>query len=366
MSTIMADSAPRIAGEQSSPSPFVRRSTVATAARVRKYTIWRWGRGAVASVAIHMLLAAALARVSFRDPFRFPRRELPLTMAPAVEEIEVREFTQIVLADADSPDDMAASAADRNQDSLVALRVPDVEVFLPKGQLETATVPTEPVLFHESVLASVTFLKTPLGVDQGFTELAPDVDEGSENVVSGTLEDDAPQVGTVEGAIGSIGDGSTTYVYVMDCSSRMRGEKWAAARRELTEALRGIGPESHFYVILFNSESQRMFNRHSPEPEPVPATPANLRRVETWLNRVALQGDARVERGLVHALQIKCAGLFLISGGQFSDSALSFVRSNQGAERRTAIHAIGVGEGSRRGFLEQISRTSGGTFRVAD
>ena len=73
-------------------------------------------------------------------------------------------------------------------------------------------------------------------------------------------------------------------VFVLDTSGSMGGFPIDKARETMMLALDGLYPQDTFNVITFAGDTQILF------PEPVPATPENLRKAKKFLSPNAERG----------------------------------------------------------------------------
>ena len=91
------------------------------------------------------------------------------------------------------------------------------------------------------------------------------------------------------------------FVFVVDCSRSMAGERWQLACLELDAAINRLQPEPLFYVVLFDGGVHRMFHHDDREAALFPATQQNKDRFREWLAAAQLGPETRP------FLSVKCA-----------------------------------------------------------
>ena len=85
-------------------------------------------------------------------------------------------------------------------------------------------------------------------------------------------------------------------VFVMDCSGSMSGEPITLAKNAVRYALQNLNPDDTFQIIRF-SESASPFS-----PEPLLATPENIRRGLSYINGLNGEGGTMMIEGIKAAL----------------------------------------------------------------
>ncbi|MBL9125857.1 MAG: hypothetical protein JNG90_19605 [Planctomycetaceae bacterium] len=151
------------------------------------------------------------------------------------------------------------------------------------------------------------------------------------------------------------------FVYIVDASGSMFGRRFAKAHAELVNSLSALDEHQSFYVIFFNFTD---YPQYFPLPEDnlAPMSPKNLQRVCDWMaQNVIPQGETVPNSAISRALALAPDAIFLLSDGEFHDSAAEVVmRENY---RRVPIHAIAFESELGAFSLGQIARLTGGTYR---
>jgi len=159
------------------------------------------------------------------------------------------------------------------------------------------------------------------------------------------------------------------FVFVVDCSLSMMGDKWATACRELSESLDRLSPEQHFYVIFFDGKSHRMFSDRGFAKAMLPATQPNIARLRNWLGTVRLGYNTSPCLSVMFALTLKPDAIFLLSDGEFSDPTAAKLRKknvaviNGRTAPRVAVHTIGLRSLDGKKMLTRIARENSGSYR---
>lgn len=158
------------------------------------------------------------------------------------------------------------------------------------------------------------------------------------------------------------------FVFIVDCSRSMTGQKWDDATSELLAALDRLGEDKSFYVIFFDGESHPMFDPKSPEPDLVQATQENLRRFRQWLATVQLGFHTRPAGAVSTALTLAPDAIYLLSDGEFEDQTAALlrdknlVRVNRVRSPQVIVHTIGFHSRHGQKVLERIAKENGGRY----
>jgi hypothetical protein len=163
------------------------------------------------------------------------------------------------------------------------------------------------------------------------------------------------------------------FVFVVDNSSSMKGGRLEAATAELLNATNALSPRQSFYVIFVSDQPYPMFFPQR-EPDLVPATPQNKKRLAEWLPKAILASGNN--RKLIDAMDMAAAlrphAVFLLWDGDMKysekvrlDVMTHLTRPNQWG---FTIHTLGMGVTSldAEQNLTTIAQAHGGTFRRVD
>lgn len=173
------------------------------------------------------------------------------------------------------------------------------------------------------------------------------------------------------------GDGNTsfmnisgvgqTFVYVIDTSSSMDGNRLKLAQSQLKASLRLLQPNQKFAVILYNEATQRLKPRRRAEEDFYAASELNVRLIEDEIDRIKSSLGTMHMPALLEALSSKPDVIYFLTDGaepELSPADLREIARNCG---KTTIHVIQFSDGSltkrETSWLERLARQSNGEFR---
>jgi hypothetical protein len=127
-------------------------------------------------------------------------------------------------------------------------------------------------------------------------------------------------------------------------------------------------------VIFFDIDALRMFTTDNKEPEnrPVPATAANIRKLEQWLPTVENERRTDPYDAVKFALEMLPDAIFILSDGQFTDGGRTvryLAEKNiiddpaEGYRPKVVIHTIGFYSKDGEVTLKGIAEAYKGTYR---
>ena len=135
-------------------------------------------------------------------------------------------------------------------------------------------------------------------------------------------------------------------------------------------AVRRLRPYQFFYVILFASDSHRMFAQNKPEPRLVRATSENIAKLERWLYAYELELGTRPLESMKYALQLRPDAVYFLTDGKLHDDTEGYLKKKnkrQNAYEETVpgavVHTIGFYTNDGQAVLQRIAKQSGGGFR---
>jgi len=165
------------------------------------------------------------------------------------------------------------------------------------------------------------------------------------------------------------------FVYVVDTSGSMNAGRGRRLRRAIGELLRSVDQLTegqYFYVLLFASETRRLFDSKDPIPNMVPATKKNKVRLRRWIRTVRPTGATHPQEALQIGIEMRPSAMFLLSDGKFSGSRARWyfagaepevrvlvTRNNPG---KVPIHTVAFEEPRARENLREISTMTSGQF----
>ncbi len=156
------------------------------------------------------------------------------------------------------------------------------------------------------------------------------------------------------------------FVYVIDSSKSMKGERWAVARQKLLESLRSLEKEQEFFVICFDEQTSLLFNCQPQEMEYKRVNDVIIERVSRWLRSRTLGPATMPAEALQYALSMNPDAIFILSDGELQDDSLQMLRLmnvEAGSKRKIPIHAIHLISEQGMNTLKQLAEDNGGSFR---
>lgn len=153
-------------------------------------------------------------------------------------------------------------------------------------------------------------------------------------------------------------------VFVVDCSGSMSGEPLAACKRAMRRCLERLGPDDTFTIVRFSDRASSL------GPEPLAATPANVRRGLAFVDALASNGGTHMELGITAALQPPVPDgrrrivTFMTDG--FIGNEKDILRAVHEHVGRSRIFSFGVGTSVNRYLLERMADMGRGVAAYVD
>ena len=147
-------------------------------------------------------------------------------------------------------------------------------------------------------------------------------------------------------------------IFVLDCSGSMRGKPIAKAKEAIKRGLKKLGKDDTFQVIRFSNNASQF------GPNPVPATPANIRKAIRYVDNLHGSGGTMMIEGIKAALDFAHdPGRFrlvsFMTDGYIGNEVeiLAAVHQRLGASR---IFSFGVGSSVNRYLLDRMAKLGKG------
>lgn len=163
------------------------------------------------------------------------------------------------------------------------------------------------------------------------------------------------------------------FVFVVDNSSSMKGGRLEMAISELVKCVGGLTAKQLFYVIFVSDQTYPMFYP-LPEPDLIPATPPNKKRLVEWLPKAILASGKN--REMIKAMDMAAAlrphAVYLLWDGdlRYSEKVRLDVMTHltQPNQWKFVIHTLGMGISSldSEQNLSAIALAHGGIYRRID
>ena len=147
-------------------------------------------------------------------------------------------------------------------------------------------------------------------------------------------------------------------IFVLDCSGSMSGKPIAKAKQAITRALRKLQPGDTFQVIRFSNNASQL------GPDPLPATPANIRKGLNYVESLRGSGGTMMIEGIKAALRFehdprRFRLVSFMTDGYIGNEAqiLAEVHNSLGASR---IFSFGIGSSVNRYLLDRMAKIGKG------
>lgn len=165
--------------------------------------------------------------------------------------------------------------------------------------------------------------------------------------------------------------GGEKFVFVVDSSRSMSGQRWQQASRELLASIQRLDDDMLFYVIFFDETAHPMFDRDLPEEAMLAATPGNVERLREWLATLQFGHDTKPLKSMRLALDLRPDAIYLLSDGEFADQTATYLRHNNMVNENdrlkipgVVVHTIGFQAAEGQAVLERIARENGGMCQM--
>jgi hypothetical protein len=183
----------------------------------------------------------------------------------------------------------------------------------------------------------------------------------------------------------SLGDGDSvdffglsargkSFVFVIDCSGSMSGQRWSLTKQELFKSLDSLTPDKAFLVLLYNSDTWAMFNTRAKDTFLVEATKEKIAAAKRWVNNQMPRGSTFPRFAMESALSLRPDAIFLLSDGEFQDNTVLFLESanvvytdDLGIEQTPIpIHTLAMDMSFGMFALKRIADNNGGAYQTVN
>ncbi len=192
-----------------------------------------------------------------------------------------------------------------------------------------------------------------------------------ETAPGGQLKDSLG-LGPGETAFVDIRDSGKTFVYAIDCSGSMVGNRIAFARAQLASSLNVLQPYQQFQILFYNtSVTQLSLRRNGISRGLYTASQQNVAQaIKTIRSFQPMQGTKHIP-ALEKAIKLRPDVIFFLTDGHDSPPSpddLKFLRRLNGG--RSRIHCIEFGQGEElatsRTWLRAAAQQNGGRYKYVD
>ena len=149
------------------------------------------------------------------------------------------------------------------------------------------------------------------------------------------------------------------FVFIIDKSGSMGGDRLAAAKEELCRTLNGLKATNKFMVYFFSDNAESM-----PARTMLSGTPENIRWAVKWVRTRSVQGGTDPRQALHWCFKLRPDTVWLLTDGQFSDEGGvldTIATGNRQLKARINTVAFHVKDGAD--ILQRIARENDGKYR---
>lgn len=142
-------------------------------------------------------------------------------------------------------------------------------------------------------------------------------------------------------------------VFVLDCSGSMSGQPMRQSKDAMTHALKQLRPTDTFQVIRFSNNASAL------GPEPIPATPTNIKRAIRYVDGLSGTGGTQMIEGIKAALDFKPdpdryrVVTFLTDGYIGNEQQIIHEMNQRIGDAR--VFSFGVGSSTNRFLLDRMA-----------
>lgn len=159
------------------------------------------------------------------------------------------------------------------------------------------------------------------------------------------------------------------FVYVLDSSSSMEGDRWVYACNQLIDSIRGLKPGQEFYVICFDLGPSFLFGDMPGRSRFYESNGQTVSKVRRWLRSRQLGPATMPAAALGYALDLNPDAIFMLSDGELQDNSIQLLRKANGfssLKRQIPIHTVHLFSSQGRLTLQRLAKENGGTFTPID
>jgi len=192
-----------------------------------------------------------------------------------------------------------------------------------------------------------------------------EIDVGSlDGGAAGPMEGDWGSLSAGEGGTGGKGASffglearGSKFVYVVDRSGSMRGDKLQDTKVELIRSVHSLTRTMKFFIIFYDSSYEPM-----PANGLIKATGPNKSRYLGWVEAMGCRGGTEPEMAVLMALSLEPDAIWLLSDGQFDPKACDTIRVAN-PNSRIQIHTIAFHSQRGQNVLARIAEENRGRYR---
>lgn len=204
----------------------------------------------------------------------------------------------------------------------------------------------------------------PLPASVGSSDIKQVVKSGGE-LLAGSLG-----LGPGETAFVDIRDSGKNFVYAIDRSGSMAGNRIAFARAQLSSSLNVLQPYQKFQVLFYNTSVSQLKLRQGDNNQMYAASAQNTSRAIRAIRSVRTGEGTQHMPALEKAIKLRPDVIFFLTDGHdtpLTPSDLAYIRKLNGGVSR--IHCVEFGQGQLLNtgtWLRKVARQNGGRYKYVD
>ena len=148
------------------------------------------------------------------------------------------------------------------------------------------------------------------------------------------------------------------FVFIIDKSYSMSGNRLAAAKEELCGTLKGLKPTDKIMIYFFSDGAQAM-----PSRAMLPGTPQNIKWATNWVRGRSVDGGTNPTQALSWCFNLRPDTVWLLTDGQFADGPALDAIANGNRQLKARINTLAFHDKGGANILQRIARENDGTYR---
>ena len=148
------------------------------------------------------------------------------------------------------------------------------------------------------------------------------------------------------------------FVFIIDKSGSMSGNRLAAAKKELCSTLKGLKPTDKFMIYFFSDAAQAM-----PARAMLAGTPKNIPWATDWVSGRSVDGGTNPTQALSWCFNLRPDTVWLLTDGQFADGPALDAIAAGNRQLKARINTLAFHDKAGANILQRIARENDGTYR---
>lgn len=155
-------------------------------------------------------------------------------------------------------------------------------------------------------------------------------------------------------------EAGSTFVFVVDSSGSMRGERFQRALSELRKSIKDLKSWQKFTVIFYNDIPIPLFSPQS-DVKLYPSTSAQRAKANKWMQQMTPDGGTQPAEALKKALDMKPDVIFFLTDGEIPEETREAAKAAN--RHSTIVHTIAFESRDGETILKGIAEDNRGRYR---